>query len=54
MGSAAVHAMIDGKSGVMIGTRDDQIVLTPLPETFARHRQIPPSVLELLEEMMVS
>ena len=54
MGSAAVHAMMDGKSGVMIGTRDDQIVLTPLPETFARHRQIPPSVLELIEEMMVS
>ncbi|MCH2181290.1 MAG: 6-phosphofructokinase [Mariniblastus sp.] len=51
MGAAAVKAILNGQTGMMAGTRDDQCVLTPLVDTFASHRTIPPSVLELLHEM---
>ncbi len=51
MGSAAVRVILDGETGVMVGTRDDQCVLTPFVETFANHRTIPASVLELIQEM---
>jgi 6-phosphofructokinase 1 len=51
MGSAAVKAILNGQTGVMVGTRDEHCMLTPLVETFATHRKIPPSVLELIQEM---
>ncbi len=49
MGYGAVQALSDGERGVMIGTRDDDCIRVPLPDTFARHRPIPGHLLQMLE-----
>lgn len=49
MGHGAVEALREGQSGVMIGTAGEQCVRVPLEDTFARHRVIPPALLELLD-----
>lgn len=51
MGSGAVHAIQRGESGVMIGTADDHCVSVPFEETYARHRELPQNLLDLMEEM---
>lgn len=51
MGYGAVQAVMNGESGVMIGTRDDHCVSVPFAETLAGHRPIPPHLLDLLETL---
>ncbi len=48
MGHGAVRAILDGATGVMVGTQDNQCHLVPFDETFATHRPIPEHLLELL------
>ena len=51
MGCAAVQAILEGATSVMVGTQDDQTRLVPLTETVASHRPVPDSLLKLVEEM---
>ena len=51
MGRGAVHAIMNGEHGVMIGTHDDQCVSIKLEDTFAQHRPIPQQLLDLMNEM---
>ena len=51
MGYGAVHAVMNGENGVMVGTRNDECVSVPFAETFASHRPIPGHLLELLETL---
>ncbi len=51
MGEGAVAAILEGQTGVMIGTDGSKTIQTPLRETFEKEREIPHSVLELLETM---
>ena len=51
MGGGAVAAIINGESGVMIGTKDDQWVSVPFEETFKTHRPVSLELLELLRQM---
>jgi 6-phosphofructokinase 1 len=48
LGAFAVRAVLEGKTGMMAGKRGSECVLTPLEETFARHREIPEALLRLL------
>ena len=49
MGNGAVHAVLRGETGKMVGTHDDQWQLIPFQDTFASHRAIPETMLELLK-----
>lgn len=51
LGDFAVHAILQGKSGVMAGEQKGELVLTPLEETFAAHRPVPEAYVKLLETL---
>ena len=51
MGSAAVAAIAAGKTGIMIGTDGEEIVETPFQKAVSSKRQIPVSLVRLMEEM---
>ncbi len=51
MGAGAVAAIIAGMSGVMVGTQDDQCVLTKFEETFKSHRPVSLELLKVVNEM---
>ena len=40
LGVAAVEALRDGDSGIMVGVRDQQVVKTPLERAISKHNQI--------------
>jgi len=49
MGVAAVRALLSGKSGVMIGIVDKDIVYTPFEKACKNHSPINPMLLEMVE-----
>ena len=51
MGCGAVKAILAGETGVMVGTNDDQTLLTPFEETFAIHRPVSLELLNVVNEM---
>jgi len=51
MGNAAVHAVLNGQSGIMIGTSGNQIVQCSFEEAIADHHPIPLHLLQLMDEM---
>jgi len=51
LGDLAVHAVLEGRNGVMAGLLGGKPAFTPLPETYAKHRPIPPELLELIETL---
>jgi 6-phosphofructokinase 1 len=51
MGSAAVRAVADGKTGIMIGTNGEEICETPFATAVSTKRQIPVQLVRLVEEM---
>jgi len=51
LGDFAVRALDGGATGVMAGEVRGELVLTPLPETFAAHKAVPEQLLELLRTM---
>ena len=51
MGSGAVAAIADGKTGIMIGTAGENIVETPLDYAVSHKRMLPPQLIRLMEEM---
>ena len=53
MGAGAVNAIIAGKTGVMVGTADDDTILTPLLEAIRAHRPVPDSLLKLLGQIQL-
>ena len=53
LGAAAVNAIIAGETCVMVGTADDDTVLTPLVEAIKAHRPVPDSLLKLLEQIQL-
>ena len=53
MGAAAVNAIVSGKTGVMVGTSDDETTLTPLVEAIQSYRPVPDSLLNLLTQVQL-
>ena len=51
MGNGAVDAILNGKTGVMIGTQGDEVVCVPFEQAIGSHRPIPPQLLKLIKEM---
>ena len=51
MGYGAVLAIMQGETGVMIGTEDDACVRVPFEATYAQHRPIPSHLLEMVEAL---
>lgn len=51
IGSAAVHALLKGQNGLMIGIRGEVTVATPFAEVVREHRPIPDYLVSLLEIM---
>lgn len=51
MGCGAVDAILEGETGMMIGTQDDQCVRVPFAETFKTHRPVSLELLKVLQEM---
>jgi 6-phosphofructokinase 1 len=51
MGARAVTAILAGKTGMMVGTDDDQTILTPFEETFKSHRPVSLDLLKVVNEM---
>jgi 6-phosphofructokinase 1 len=51
MGCGAVNAILEGKTGVMIGTQDDRCVRVPFEETFQSHRPVSLDLMQLLKEL---
>ena len=51
VGDFAVKAVLDGKNDVMSGVIGGNLVLTPLPQTYASHKPIPAGILDLLNTL---
>lgn len=49
MGLAAVNALLDGKSGVMIGEIKGETAYTPFENAIKHHNEINPTMLEMVE-----
>lgn len=49
MGVAAVNALLEGKSGVMIGEINGEIVHTPFEQAIKYHNEINPMLLEMVD-----
>ena len=48
LGDFAVRSILSGHTGAMSGQIGHELVLTPFPETYARHKPVPPELLDLL------
>ena len=53
LGAAAVNAIVAGETGVMVGTADDNTILTPMLEAIKSHRPVPDSLLKLLKQIQL-
>lgn len=51
LGNYAVHAILQGATGVMVGDQKGELTLTPFEETFTEHRPVPQAYVELLETL---
>ncbi|NLV74767.1 MAG: 6-phosphofructokinase [Chloroflexi bacterium] len=51
LGEGAVRALLDGKSGVLVGIRDDQIVTTPLAEIVGKQKPLDLRLFDLAQMM---
>jgi 6-phosphofructokinase 1 len=51
LGDFAVRSIASGQTGAMAGEVGGRLVLTPFPETYARHNPVPPELVALLETM---
>ncbi|MFK0572376.1 6-phosphofructokinase [Endozoicomonas sp.] len=49
LGVAAVEALRNGDSGVMVGVRDQQVVKTPLERAISKHNQIDSTLMKVAE-----
>ena len=53
LGAAAINAIVAGKTGVMVGTSDDNTTMIPLLEAIKSHRPVPDALLKLLEQVQL-
>lgn len=51
LGDAAVHALVDGADGVMVGQRRGDVVRTPLEAAYSRIDRSPDELLELMTRL---
>jgi 6-phosphofructokinase 1 len=49
LGAAAVEKLIEGKSNLMVGEINGRVIETPLSDTWQKHKEINPRMLELAE-----
>ena len=49
LGAAAIDALVEGKSGVMVGELKGEIALTPLEETYTKRKTMDGSLLQLMK-----
>jgi len=53
LGAAAVDALLNGKSGYMVGEMNGEITLTPLPETWGKRKELDTNLLRLIKILSV-
>ena len=53
LGVAAVEALREGDSGVMVGVRDQKVVQTPLDQAISKHNEIDQALLKVAEIITV-
>jgi 6-phosphofructokinase 1 len=51
LGDFAVRSILAGHTGAMAGLVHGELVLTPFPETYARHKPVPDALVKLLETL---
>ncbi|MEM9941716.1 MAG: ATP-dependent 6-phosphofructokinase [Planctomycetota bacterium] len=51
MGVVAVKAILEGKTGLMIGTQDEKCRETPFETTFLTHRAVPLELLDIVNQV---
>ncbi len=51
LGDFAVQAVLEGETGAMAGAVNGQLVLTPLTDTYAKHKPVPEELLDLLKTL---
>jgi len=51
LGDLAAQAVIEGETGVMAGEIKGDLLLTPFPDTYARHKPVPEELLTLLSTL---
>ena len=49
LGVAAVEALKNGDSGIMVGVRDQQVVKTPLEQAISKHNQIDSQLMKVAQ-----
>jgi 6-phosphofructokinase 1 len=49
LGVAAVEALLDDQTSIMVGIDNDQIVHVPLSKTIKLHKSVVPQLLEVAE-----
>lgn len=49
MGMTAVHALMEGRRGVMIGEVNRQITYTPFEQAIKHHQEISPSIMQMIQ-----
>jgi len=53
LGVAAVEALIEGKSGYMMGEQNNQVTYTPLEDTFKKIKNLDPDMLRLIKLLAI-
>jgi 6-phosphofructokinase 1 len=53
LGVAAVEYLLEGKGGDMVGEVNNQIAITPLPETYSRHKELDSNLLRLVRILAI-
>src|SRR6185437_11640836 len=49
LGTSAVHYLLSGKSGAMVGVQKDQIVLVPFSRVIGQHKELPAQLLNVAQ-----
>ena len=53
MGTAAIHALLEGQRNVMIGDDDEKIVYVPFSKAIHDDKPIDRSLLDMLHELSI-
>jgi 6-phosphofructokinase 1 len=53
MGVKAVEALLEGKTGLMAGIRDNDIILTPVGEAIRGHTKIDKELIKVSDIMTI-
>ena len=49
LGASAIHFLLGGRSGAMVGVQNDQVVLVPFKNVIGQHRELPTQLLNVAQ-----